>query len=103
MSDLNLPNVPEGYFWVVESENPDRLNAKCYVRLKRRTFFGLFNKTVGSSGFFISRRGLPAYPALDGLTSESAILNKATNIYRECFGGSGPSVANYTGTYYTDM
>lgn len=102
MSDLKLPDVPEGFFWVVKSENPDRLNAKCYVILKRRTFFGLFSKTVGSSSFFITRRGFPANPALDGLTSESAILNKATSIYRESFGGNGSSVTNYTGTYYTN-
>lgn len=102
MSDLKLPNVPEGYFWVVKSENPDRLNAKCYVKLKRRTFFGLLNKTVASDYFYITRRGLPANPILDGRTSETAIMSMASRIYRECFGGKGTSVTNYTGTYYTD-
>lgn len=102
MSDLKLPNVPEGYYWVVKSGNPDGLNAKCYVRLKRRTFFGLFNKTVASDYFFITRHGLPSYPVLYGHTSEAAIMKAATQIYRECFSGNGTSVVNYTGTYYSN-
>ena len=102
MGDLNLPSVPEGYFWVVKSENPSGLNAKCFVKLKRRVFFGLWSKTVESSDFFIARNGLPRFSYGDGHTSEAAIMNAATKIYRECFSGNGSSVTNYTGTYYTD-
>ena len=102
MSDLKLPNVPEGYYWVVKSDNPNRLNAKCHVKLKRRTFFGLLSKTVSSDCFFITHKGLPMYPVTYGHNAERAITNLASEIYRECFGGSGPSVVNYTGTYYTN-
>lgn len=102
MSDLKLPNVPEGYFWVVKSQNPNSSYAKCFVKLKRRIFFGLLNKAVDSDYFFITRHGLPKYPVLDGRTAEAAILNAATKIYRNRFGGNGDSVTNYTGTYYTD-
>lgn len=102
MSDLKLPNVPEGYFWVVESEDPTRFYPRCYVSLKRRTFFGLFSETIASDYFTITRRGLPMY-SMDGHNAENAITRLASRIHREYFNGNTNGVANYTGTYYTDM
>lgn len=102
MSDLKLPNVPEGYFWVVTSDNPGSAYPRCYVKLERRTLFGLWSKTVASSDFYITSRGTPFYPALNGSTSKTAILNKAEAIYRTYFGNTGPSAVNYSGTYYTN-
>lgn len=102
MSDLKLPNVPEGYFWVVKSDNPGKLNAKCYVRLKRRTFLGLLNKTVAYGHFYITHTGSPMHPVYGCRNAEEAITNIAAKIYRKWFYENGPSVTNYTGTYYTD-
>lgn len=102
MTDLNLPPLPNGYFWRVK-------NARCgtlfytKVEIVKGINWGFFKTyyTKYSDDFFINRDGTPQFPRLDGYSSKEAIEKLANKIYERSKFWSTHKKENYSGIYST--
>lgn len=102
MTDLNLPPLPDHYFWRVKNLRSGKYFLT-KVEIIKEINWGFFKtySTRYSDDFYINRDGTPQFPILNGHTSKEAIENLADIIYKRSKFFCVPEKENYSGIYGT--